>query len=129
MKKEIHPTYHTKAKVVCACGKTYKTGSTVEEISIDLCSGCHPFYTGKQKLVDTAGRVEKFLAKRKRAQANSGAGDDAAAKDDSAGDEKKVEKVDAKAASKAKKEAKKAKEVKKETPVEEAVATEEVDGE
>ena len=60
MKKDIHPQYHDKAKVVCACGNEFTVGSTVPEIHIELCSVCHPFYTGKQKLVDTAGRVDKF---------------------------------------------------------------------
>lgn len=60
MKKGIHPTYFPEAKVICACGNTFTVGSTVEEINVELCSSCHPFYTGKQKLVDTARRVEKF---------------------------------------------------------------------
>lgn len=60
MKKDIHPTYHPDAKVTCACGNTFTVGATVEEINVELCSKCHPFYTGKQKLVDTARRVEKF---------------------------------------------------------------------
>jgi len=63
MKKDIHPTYYPKAKVSCACGNTFYTGSTQEEIKTELCSACHPFYTGKQKLVDAARRVEKFKAK------------------------------------------------------------------
>ena len=63
MKAEIHPTYFTDAKVVCVCGNTFETGSTMKEINIDICSECHPFYTGKQKLVDTEGRVEKFKKK------------------------------------------------------------------
>jgi len=63
MKKDIHPTYYPKAKVTCACGNTFETGSTQEEIKTELCSNCHPFYTGKQKLVDPARRVEKFRAK------------------------------------------------------------------
>lgn len=63
MKKETHPTYYPKAKVVCACGNTFSIGSTKPEIHIEICSNCHPFYTGKQKLVDTAGRVEKFRAR------------------------------------------------------------------
>jgi large subunit ribosomal protein L31 len=63
MKKDIHPTYYAEAKVTCACGNTFITGSTLPEIKTDLCSACHPFYTGKQKLVDTAHRVEKFQAK------------------------------------------------------------------
>lgn len=60
MKKEIHPEYHKKAKVSCACGHSFVTGSTMPELKIELCSNCHPFYTGKQKLVDSARRVEKF---------------------------------------------------------------------
>lgn len=63
MKAEIHPTYYTDAKVVCVCGNSFTTGSTMKEINIDICSECHPFYTGKQKLVDTEGRVEKFKKK------------------------------------------------------------------
>lgn len=63
MKAEIHPTYYSEAKVVCVCGNTFTTGSTMKEINIDICSECHPFYTGKQKLVDTEGRVEKFKKK------------------------------------------------------------------
>ncbi len=63
MKKDIHPTYYPDARVVCACGNTFTTGSTQKEIKTELCSKCHPFYTGKQKLVDTARRVEKFQAK------------------------------------------------------------------
>jgi len=60
MKKDIHPEYHKNAKVVCACGHEFLTGSTQKELRVELCSACHPFYTGKQKLVDTARRVEKF---------------------------------------------------------------------
>jgi large subunit ribosomal protein L31 len=63
MKKDIHPKYYPKAKVSCACGNSFETGSTMPEIKTELCSACHPFYTGKQKLVDTARRVEKFKAK------------------------------------------------------------------
>jgi len=63
MKKDIHPKYHDKTKVTCACGNTFETGSTEAELKVDLCSACHPFYTGKQKLVDTARRAEKFHAK------------------------------------------------------------------
>ncbi len=63
MKKDIHPKYNDKAKVICACGNTFETGSTEDELKTELCSACHPFYTGKQKLVDTARRVEKFQEK------------------------------------------------------------------
>ena len=63
MKKDIHPKYYKNAKVICACGNTFTTGSTQEEIKVEICSACHQFYTGKQKLVDTARRVEKFQEK------------------------------------------------------------------
>lgn len=63
MKKDIHPKYNEKAVVVCACGNSFEIGSTKPELRVELCSACHPFYTGKQKLVDTARRVEKFQAK------------------------------------------------------------------
>ena len=63
MKKDIHPKYYPEAKVACACGNVFTIGSTREEISVEICSACHPFYTGKQKLVDTAKRVDKFNKK------------------------------------------------------------------
>ncbi len=63
MKKDIHPTYHPDGKITCACGASYDVGSTVKETHVDICSNCHPFYTGKQKLIDTARRVEKFEEK------------------------------------------------------------------
>lgn len=59
MKKDIHPAYGP-AEIVCACGNKVKTASTVPEMQVEICSACHPFYTGKAKLVDAAGRVEKF---------------------------------------------------------------------
>jgi len=62
MKPEIHPVYAT-ANVICACGNTFQTRSTQHEIHLDICAHCHPFYTGKQKLIDTAGRVERFRQK------------------------------------------------------------------
>lgn len=62
MKKEIHPTY-VQTKVVCACGNTFETRSTIPEIRLEICSACHPFFTGRQKIVDTEGRVEKFIQK------------------------------------------------------------------
>lgn len=71
MKKEVHPKYYTNCKVSCVCGNTFTTGSTEPEIKVELCSACHPFYTGKQKLVDTARRVEKFEAKVKAKDAES----------------------------------------------------------
>jgi len=60
MKKNIHPPYFPNARVKCACGNTFTLGSTKEFIEIEICSKCHPFYTGKEKIVDTMGRVEKF---------------------------------------------------------------------
>ncbi len=60
MKKKIHPQYFPNAQVKCACGNTWRCGSTKELIEIEICSKCHPFYTGKEKIVDSMGRVEKF---------------------------------------------------------------------
>jgi len=60
MKKDIHPKYHEDCVVTCACGHTFTTGSTLPSMRVELCNQCHPFYTGKQKFVDTARRVEKF---------------------------------------------------------------------
>lgn len=63
MKEAIHPTYFPEAKVVCACGNSWTTGSTVELIQTDVCSECHPFYTGEQRIVDTEGQVDRFYKK------------------------------------------------------------------
>ena len=60
MKEKIHPKYYPEAKVICACGNTFTTGSTKPEIRVELCSQCHPFYTGERRMLDTAGRLEKF---------------------------------------------------------------------
>jgi len=60
MKADIHPKYYPEAIVRCACGETFTTGSTKPELHVEICSKCHPFYTGKQKLVDTGGRVDRF---------------------------------------------------------------------
>lgn len=68
MKKDIHPTYYPDAKVTCACGATFTIGSTEKEIHVEICSMCHPFFTGKEKLVDTAGRVDKFRARMEAAK-------------------------------------------------------------
>jgi large subunit ribosomal protein L31 len=62
MKKDLHPEYFD-VNVTCACGASWKTRSTKKELKLDICSNCHPFFTGKQKLVDTAGRVERFRRK------------------------------------------------------------------
>ena len=68
MKDNIHPTYYPKAKVICSCGNTFASGSTVKELKVEICSQCHPFYTGQQKFVDTEGRVEKFEKKQVHAK-------------------------------------------------------------
>jgi len=60
MKKDIHPKYNNNAKVTCACGKTFNVGSIIDEINVEICSQCHPFYTGNEKVLDTAGRVDRF---------------------------------------------------------------------
>ncbi len=65
MKTAIHPTYYASAQVVCACGNTFSVGSTKEELRVELCNKCHPFYTGHQKLLDTSRRIEKFAEKSK----------------------------------------------------------------
>ena len=67
MKKSLHPEY-VKCEVTCACGNSFVTRSTVPKLRLDICSACHPFYTGKQKLVDTAGRVEQFMRKYEKSQ-------------------------------------------------------------
>ena len=63
MKSEIHPTYYTDAQVICACGNTWTTGSTTKLIRTDVCSKCHPFFTGEQRIVDTEGQVDRFYKK------------------------------------------------------------------
>ncbi len=68
MKAETHPTYFPEAKVICACGNTFSVGSTKEKIEVEICSACHPFYTGNEKILDAAGRVEKFKARRAAAK-------------------------------------------------------------
>jgi large subunit ribosomal protein L31 len=60
MKAETHPTYFPQAKVTCACGRTFTVGSTHEHIEVEICSACHPFYTGTEKIADTRGRVDRF---------------------------------------------------------------------
>lgn len=68
MKAKIHPQYYPDCVVTCACGNTFTTGSTKPQIKVDICSACHPFFTGKMKFVDTLGRVEKFQKRLKAAQ-------------------------------------------------------------
>ena len=68
MKANIHPKWYPECKVTCACGNTFIIGATVPQIQVEVCSNCHPFYTGQMKYVDTAGRVDAFLSKRAKAQ-------------------------------------------------------------
>lgn len=68
MKDGIHPQYHNDVEVSCACGNKFTTGSTVTEINTEICSNCHPFYTGKQKLLDTRGNVDRFKKRRELAE-------------------------------------------------------------
>ena len=68
MKKEGHPKYYPESKTTCSCGNVIQAGSTKEHIQIEICAACHPFFTGKMKFIDTAGRVEKFAAKMKKAE-------------------------------------------------------------
>jgi large subunit ribosomal protein L31 len=68
MKKKIHPKHNNNSIVTCACGATFPVGSTMDQINIEICSQCHPFYTGNEKVLDTAGRVDRF---KKRAAASS----------------------------------------------------------
>lgn len=68
MKKDIHPQYFADATITCNCGNVIHAGSTLESQNVEICSACHPFYTGKQKILDTAGRVNKFLERQKKAQ-------------------------------------------------------------
>ncbi|HBE99661.1 MAG: 50S ribosomal protein L31 [Dehalococcoidia bacterium] len=60
MKSEIHPEYYNEARVVCSCGETFVTGATQPELRVEICSSCHPFFTGEQRIVDTEGRVERL---------------------------------------------------------------------
>lgn len=69
MKKDIHPKYYPAAKVRCACGNVFTVGATKETMAVEICSNCHPFYTGKDMLLDIAGRVEKFRTRQEKAKA------------------------------------------------------------
>lgn len=68
MKKDIHPKFYAEAKVTCACGNSFAVGSTKEKLEVEICSACHPFFTGQKKVLDTAGRVEKFMARQDKAK-------------------------------------------------------------
>jgi len=67
MKQDIHPQWYPNAKVTCSCGNSFTVGSTKEEIKVEICSACHPFFTGQQKFIDSMGRVEKFQKKQESA--------------------------------------------------------------
>lgn len=71
MKTDIHPQYYMDAKVTCACGNKFTIGSTMKEIHVEICSACHPFFTGNEKVIDTAGRVERFKARSSFAKASA----------------------------------------------------------
>jgi len=71
MKKEIHPQYYENAKASCACGSEFTVGSTKPEIKVEICYKCHPFYTGKEKLIDVVGKVERFKSRLRRAKLGS----------------------------------------------------------
>jgi large subunit ribosomal protein L31 len=66
MKAKIHPKYYPEARIICACGNSYTVGSTSPELKVDICSQCHPFYTGEQRIVDTAGQVDRFMKRLER---------------------------------------------------------------
>lgn len=66
MKAKIHPKYFPEARIICACGNTFNVGSTSPELKVDICSQCHPFYTGEQRIVDTAGQVDRFMKRLER---------------------------------------------------------------
>ena len=66
MKPKIHPKYFPNARMICACGNAWNTGATVAELKVDICSACHPFYTGEQRMVDTAGQVDRFMKRLER---------------------------------------------------------------
>jgi large subunit ribosomal protein L31 len=85
MKKDIHPEYFPEAVVRCACGNTWTTGSTVAEVRTDVCSACHPFFTGEQRIVDSEGRVDRFYRRLEQARQMQGAPEAGAAEAPEAG--------------------------------------------
>lgn len=68
MKKDIHPKYYPEAKIICACGNVITTGSVKPEMKVEVCSACHPFYTGKKRLVDSTGRVDRFKKRMEKSE-------------------------------------------------------------
>lgn len=89
MKKEIHPQYFADAKATCSCGATFTIGATKEELSIETCSQCHPAYTGKKKIVDSTGRVERFKNLTAKSKETKGSRKDVKSKE-----QKKAEKIE-----------------------------------
>jgi large subunit ribosomal protein L31 len=75
MKEKIHPKYYPDAKVTCGCGNTFTTGSTQKTLKVEICGKCHPFYTGERRMVDTAGRVERFTQRYKKAEEKKAEGE------------------------------------------------------
>lgn len=96
MKKDIHPDYFTDSVTKCACGNAIAAGSTKKELLTEVCSACHPFYTGKQKLLDTAGRVDKFRARQKAAESKKVKEKKAEPSKEEAAEEKSDEKAEEK---------------------------------
>lgn len=90
MKQDIHPTYYPTAKIKCACGHVFNVGATKETMSVEICSHCHPFYTGTEKLLDIAGRVEKFRTRQEKAKVAKVSKKVAKPKANISGDAKKV---------------------------------------
>lgn len=72
MQKDIHPKYYPNAAITCSCGNSFEVGATVSELRLEICPSCHPLYTGKTKLVDTAGRVDRFKERLQKAQTKKG---------------------------------------------------------
>ncbi len=89
MKKDIHPKYYSEAKIICACGNIFSTGSTRPEMKVEVCSACHPFYTGKKRLIDTTGQLDRF---KKRFEKTAGI-QATAAKNRAAGEKKRKTKL------------------------------------
>ncbi len=103
MKTGIHPEYHSKVTAKCVCGATYDVGSTLAELNTEVCSACHPFYTGKQKILDNAGRVDKFRQREAAAKAKQEKVQDPTAEEElSSASEKPKTKAPAKKAAKKK---------------------------
>lgn len=92
MRKDIHPKYYADAKIICACGNVVETGSVIKEMKVEICSACHPFYTGKKKSMDTAGRVDRFKKLAEKAAAKKTVAKKSKAEKAKAKEEKKAKK-------------------------------------